>query len=53
MQSVEFLGLAGEKAYIRTLTVADVDNCVRVESAFPEQERCSRDKVSHEPPQLL
>lgn len=32
----------------QALTVANVDDCVEVEdSAFPENERCSREKVSH------
>lgn len=32
--------------YVQTLTVADVESCVALENAaFPEHERCSRDKV--------
>ena len=32
--------------YIQTLTVADVESCVALENvAFPEYERCSREKV--------
>ncbi|KOC13770.1 acetyltransferase, GNAT family [Aspergillus flavus AF70] len=30
--------------FVQVLTVSNVDDCVNVESAFPEQERCSRDK---------
>lgn len=34
--------------YVQTLSLADVDSCVAMENAaFPEQERCSREKVSH------
>jgi GNAT superfamily N-acetyltransferase len=40
-------GLAGFNAYIRPLTTADVKSCVAVESTFPEQERCSEEKVQH------
>ncbi|RAL10733.1 GNAT family N-acetyltransferase [Aspergillus homomorphus CBS 101889] len=36
--------LAGLSAFTRPLTIADLDSCVTVESAFPEQERCSREK---------
>lgn len=56
METVNFPGLAGSEAFIRTLSVADVDSCVRVESTFPEQERCSKDKVGRQiadPPQAL
>ena len=45
MKPVHFPGLNGLKAFIRSLSVADVDSCVIVESAFPEQERCSKEKV--------
>lgn len=32
--------------YTQTLTVTDVDSCVRLEDAtFPPQERCTREKV--------
>lgn len=31
--------------FVQVLTVSNVDDCVEVEQAFPEQERCSRDKV--------
>lgn len=32
--------------YIQTLTIADVESCVALENAaFPEAERCSREKV--------
>ena len=32
--------------YVQTLTVADVESCVALENAaFPEHERCSREKV--------
>ena len=34
--------------YVQSLSLADVDSCVALENtAFPEQERCSREKVSH------
>lgn len=33
--------------YVQTLSLADVDSCVALENAaFPETERCSREKVS-------
>lgn len=32
--------------FVQILSVADADDCVRVESAFPEHERCSKEKVS-------
>lgn len=32
--------------YVQTLTIADLESCVALENAaFPEQERCSREKV--------
>lgn len=37
-------GLA-HAAFVRPLSIADLDSCVEVESAFPEHERCSREKV--------
>ncbi|KAJ5666794.1 hypothetical protein N7462_011203 [Penicillium macrosclerotiorum] len=30
--------------FVQLLSVSNVDDCVHVEEAFPEQERCSRDK---------
>lgn len=36
--------------FVQLLSVSNVDDCVEVENAFPEQERCSRDKV-RSPPQ--
>ena len=37
--------------YTQILQLIDVDECVRVEAeAFPEHERCSREKVSSSPP---
>ncbi|KAF4258927.1 hypothetical protein KXX13_007105 [Aspergillus fumigatus] len=30
--------------FVQTLTVSNVDDCVEVENAFPENERCSREK---------
>lgn len=39
-------GLSGLSAYMRPLTVADAKSCVVVESTFPEQERCSEEKVN-------
>lgn len=47
MKPVHFPGLDNLKAFIRPLSVADVDSCVVVESAFPEQERCSNEKVNY------
>jgi hypothetical protein len=31
--------------FVQVLTVSNVDDCVKVETAFPEQERCSQEKV--------
>lgn len=31
--------------FVQLLSVSNVDDCVAVESAFPEAERCSREKV--------
>lgn len=31
--------------FVQLLSVSNVDDCVKVEDAFPEAERCSRDKV--------
>lgn len=31
----------------QVLTLANIDDCVEVETAFPENERCSREKVCH------
>ena len=31
--------------FVQVLNMTNVDDCVAVESAFPETERCSRDKV--------
>lgn len=32
--------------YVQTLSLADLDSCVALENAaFPEEERCSREKV--------
>lgn len=45
METVQFPGLAGLKAFVRPLDLSDLDSCVEVESAFPKQERCSREKV--------
>jgi hypothetical protein len=42
---MELANAAGLKTYVRPLTVGDVDSCVRVESTFPPQERCSPEKV--------
>jgi len=40
-------GLAKLHPYTRPLTLSDVDSCVALEDvAFPENERCSREKVS-------
>ncbi|KAE8140915.1 acyl-CoA N-acyltransferase [Aspergillus pseudotamarii] len=44
MKTVQFPGLTGSKAFVRPLALSDLDSCVEVESAFPEQERCSREK---------
>lgn len=46
MKTVQFPGTAGLEAFVRPLTVEDLENCVQVESAFPEPERCSRQKAS-------
>ena len=40
-------GLTGLNAYMRPLSVADVESCVAVENTFPKQERCSEEKVDH------
>lgn len=40
-------GLSGLNAYMRPLSVTDVKSCVEVENTFPEQERCSEEKVHH------
>lgn len=32
--------------FVQVLSLSNVDDCVRVEEAFPEQERCTREKVS-------
>lgn len=49
MSSSDYLaqcpGLTGLNAYVRPLSLADVKSCVAVESTFPEQERCSEEKV--------
>ena len=37
--------LAGLNAFTRPLSPTDVQSCVTVESAFPEHERCSQQKV--------
>ncbi|KAE8415276.1 acyl-CoA N-acyltransferase [Aspergillus pseudocaelatus] len=44
MKTVQFPGLAGLTAFVRPLDLSDLDSCVEVESVFPEQERCSREK---------
>ena len=31
--------------FVQLLSTSNVDDCVKVEAAFPEQERCSREKV--------
>lgn len=34
-------------AYTQSLTISDIESCITVENeAFPENERCSREKVS-------
>lgn len=38
--------LSGLNSFLRPLSVADVNSCVVVESAFPEHERCSEEKVA-------
>ncbi|KAG9256204.1 acyl-CoA N-acyltransferase [Emericellopsis atlantica] len=47
METVNFPGLSGKTAFVRPLTVGDVDACVRVESTFPEPERCSEEKFKY------
>lgn len=39
--------------FVQVLNVSNVDDCVTVENAFPEHERCSRDKVGLPPHVLL
>ena len=34
--------------FVQLLSLSNVDDCVTVEEAFPEQERCSREKVGLE-----
>lgn len=36
--------------FVQLLSTSNVEDCVNVENAFPEQERCSRDKVRHHSP---
>lgn len=47
MKTVQFRGLAGLEAFVRPLAVVDLASCVDVEAAFPEQERCSKEKVCY------
>jgi len=42
----QFPALSGRAAYVRPLSVQDVKSCTTVESAFPEHERCSEEKVT-------
>jgi hypothetical protein len=35
--------------FVQLLSASNVEDCVAVENAFPEQERCSRDKVRNRP----
>ncbi|GAB1204826.1 hypothetical protein APSETT445_003489 [Aspergillus pseudonomiae] len=35
--------------FVQVLTVSNVEDCVNVESAFPEQERCTREKPKPRP----
>lgn len=35
--------------FVQLLSTSNVEDCVAVENAFPEQERCSRDKVRKSP----
>lgn len=44
--TIDFPCLPGRKSYIRKLQTNDLEQCVRVEAAFPEEERCSAEKVS-------
>ncbi|RWR00047.1 acyl-CoA N-acyltransferase [Paecilomyces variotii] len=44
MSMVQFDELAGLRAFTRPLSVSDVESCVEVESVFPPQERCSKEK---------
>lgn len=39
--------------FVQVLTESNVDDCVAVEEAFPEQERCSRDKVWYHYPHIF
>lgn len=38
--------------FVQLLSVSNVEDCVSVEAAFPEAERCSRDKVRQTPANL-
>lgn len=39
-------GMATLRPYVQTLSIADLDSCERLEnSCFPEEERCTREKV--------
>ncbi|CAG8404854.1 unnamed protein product [Penicillium salamii] len=44
MKAMQFPGLADQKAFVRPLAGSDLESCLEVESAFPEQERCSKEK---------
>ena len=35
--------------FVQLLSTSNVEDCLNVENAFPEQERCSRDKVRLSP----
>lgn len=45
LAGIDLIALRGLNAFTRTLTAQDVNNCVSVEQAFPEHERCSEEKV--------
>ncbi|KAJ5378038.1 uncharacterized protein N7496_005447 [Penicillium cataractarum] len=40
-------GLTGLNAYLRPLSVSDVQSCITVQNPFPEQERCSEEKFTY------
>ena len=35
--------------YVQILSLSDVDQCMKVEAAFPERERCTEEKVGRSP----
>jgi len=39
--------------FVQLLSTSNVEDCISVENAFPEAERCSRDKVGQTPYELI